>query len=284
MSTKFLNDVKIDLLTTTGVKNPTPNNNSILTKEQVDAAIVANSPTTVSYEIKDGIYDSGSGVAATINGETDFTVGYGVMAFDSVTVNGVAMTPFKIYRCVTAGTILTAVFAEIAIKQDETITSTSTIQYPSTPAFTLFGGYVYKYDGLSSGFDVWVEGNLLLSQAVIVASVDVPISVSGTYPFPFVFPIGAKPSKIEVFFLETPNGTVGTGSISVGTAAAPTSIMANTDIQTSAGFNLQSFTTGGYWAKEIRKTPFTENTIPIVTVTMPAGATAGLFTFRLSTY
>jgi hypothetical protein len=245
---------------------------------------VANSPTTVSYEIKDGIYDAGSGVAATINGETEFTVGYGVMAFDAVTVNGVAMTPFKIYRCVTAGTILTAVFTEIVIKQDETITSTSTIQYPSTPAYTLFGGYIYKYDGGSSGFDVWVEGNLLLSNAVIVASVDVPISVSGTYPFPLVFPIGARPSKIEIFFLDTPNGTVGTGSISVGTASAPSSIMANSDIQTSAGFNLQSFAANGYWTKEIRKNPFTENTIPIVTITAPTGATAGIFTFRLSTY
>jgi hypothetical protein len=281
---EFLNNVKIDLSTTVGVKNPTPNNNSILTKEQIDAAIVANSPTTVSYEIKDGIYDSGSGIAATINGETDFTVGYGVMAFDSVTVNGVAMTPFKIYRCVTAGTILTAVFAEIAVKQDETITTTATIQYPGTPAFTLFGGYIYSYDGGSSGFDVWIEGDLLLSNAVIVSSVDVPISVSGTYPFPLVFPIGARPSKIEVFFLETPNGTVGTGSISVGTAAAPSSIMANTDIQSSAAFNLQNFAANGYWSKEIRKNPFTENTVPIVTITAPTGATAGLFTFRLSTY
>ena len=274
----------MDLATITGVKNPTPTNNSILTKEQVDALIVANSPTTVSYEIKDGIYDSGSGVAATINGETDFTVGFGVMAFDSLTVNGVAMTPYKIYRCVTAGTILTAVFAEIDVKQDETITTTSTIQYPSTPALTLFGGYIYKYDSLSAGFAVWLESNLLLSQSVIVASVDVPISISGTTPFPLVFPINSKPYKIEVFFNETPNGTVGTGSISVGTPAAPSSIMANTDIQTSAGFNLQTFSAGGYWSKEIKKSGFTENTIPIVTVTSPTGATTGNFTFRLSTY
>jgi hypothetical protein len=281
---EFLNNVKIDLSTTIGVKNQTPNQNSILTKEQIDAAIAANSPTTVSYEIKDGIYDSGSGVAATINGETDFTVGYGVMAFDSLTVNGVAMTPFKIYRCVTAGTILTAVFAEISIKNDETITATSTIQYPSTPAFTLFGGYIYSYDGGSSGFDVWVEGNLLLSNAVIVSSVDVLVSVSGTYPFPTVFPIGSRPSKIEVFFLETPNGTSGTGSISVGTAAAPSSIMANTDIQSSAAFNLQSFTAGSYWSMDIRKSPFAENTIPLVTITAPTGATAGIFSVRLSTY
>ena len=47
---EFLNDVTIDLSSTIGVKNPTPNNNSILTKEQVDAAIAANNSSIIESD------------------------------------------------------------------------------------------------------------------------------------------------------------------------------------------------------------------------------------------
>lgn len=47
---EFLNDVTIDLSSTIGAKNPTPNNNSILTKEQVDAAIAANNSSIIEAD------------------------------------------------------------------------------------------------------------------------------------------------------------------------------------------------------------------------------------------
>ena len=286
MSTNYWNNGKIDLSTTVGAKNPTPNNNSILTKEQIDAAIAANSPTTVSYLIKDGIYDN-TGTPASAASDPTYQVGDGVMAFDNITVNGISLTAYNIYRCVTAGNLSTAVFSLIDVNDETTITSVDTIVNPLNSDVIIFGGYVYKYDPAGAGLDFassWKEGDLLLKNTNITAEIEVPIFTSGTYLIPTFFPAGSKVSKIEIIFKETVNGTTGTGSVSVGTPFSPDIIMDNSDLQSSAGFNLQQFTAGGYWEKIIAGVTFAENNKVMISVTSPTGATTGKFIFRVTTF
>ena len=282
MNTKFLNDLKIDLSTTTGLKNPTPNNNSILTKEQVDAAIVANNPTTVNYLIKDGIYASGVTPSSAL-GISQYNVGDGVMAFDDLTVNSVLFSKYKIYRCLTAGSLSTAVFAEIPLLEKTTITSNSNIEYPGNISIVLIGGYVYSYNSSLSNFAVWEEGDLILNSAIITSEVEVDMSIAGIYNFPTIFPAGSKPMLLEIYFKNAVNGTVGTGSVNVGTAESPSLLMSNVDLQSSASFNLQSFS-NGTWESKIFGVTFAQNTIPLVTVVPPTGANTGAFVFRISSY
>lgn len=286
MNTKFLNGVKIDLSSTIGVKNPAPTNNSILTKEQIDALISANSPTTVSYLIKDGIYDN-AGTADSAAVDSTYQIGDGVMAFDNITVNGVSLTAYNIYRCVTAGDLSTVVFSLIDVNDETTITSVDTIVNPLNSDVIIFGGYVYKYDPAGAGLDFassWKEGDLLLKNTNITAEIEVPIFTSGTYLIPTFFPAGSKVSKIEIIFKETANGTTGTGSVSVGTPFSPDIIMDNSDLQSSAGFNLQQFTAGGYWEKIISGVTFAENNKVMISITSPTGATTGKFIFRVTTF
>lgn len=277
VSSGFIAKAIIDTATTV-LNNQATQGNQPARWDQVQAAILAGEPL---FAVSDAIYSNAS-AAASVAGTVNYTVGQTVIAFDTVgsfVANG-------LYRVTVAGTISTATFTPLNVQNGTAILATKDLAHPTDTTKMLLANQQYKLDTTQTGFAQWVDIGSRAADGDYTIAVDVDATTSNAYNFDQLVGVGTEIESVEMLVATAINGTVGTGSVTVGDAGNNSKVLQATDIIFGAN-TLQGFVAGMLMnlvpldQSTGKKITFASRDQLAVYVTAPTGATTGLLQFRI---